>query len=488
MVDDISNQKKLDKIILDFKKANYQKVIDDLCELKKKTNHFLISWYLGHAYFRIHNYSKALESIKKSIELKQPDILNLSFLAEIYLQINEHSEATKIFNRILKIDSKNINSFFNLAKINLQLGNIEEAKKLYKEILELEPLNFSVWYELIKIDKKHLTKDLIVNSKKIISNGNKVDLNFIYSKLILAENGKNLKNFEDEINNLMLAHNHFFEIKKKAAAEELNYYSNLLPAFIEKVKNSEFNPDSTIRPIFIMGLPRSGTTLIENIITSSKNEILSGGETEILSKVFFSKKIIYNYKSKELLSNFSFYKKDFEELQSAIISQYQEINLNIVDNIFTDKSLENLLYYDLIEKIFPNAKFVYCKRNNLANFIGILKVFLPNLLWSHSIDNIIVMMNLYNDKINKLLLKKKKNFKIIELENFSNNPSELSKDLFNFLEMRWDEKILDTFHNKERLIKTVSNLQVRSSIKKHDLSYIKNYIPFLQEFKLNRLV
>jgi hypothetical protein len=237
-----------------------------------------------------------------------------------------------------------------------------------------------------------------------------------------------------------------------------------------------------------MGLPRSGTTLIENIITSSKNEILSGGETEILSKVFFSKKIIYNYKSKELLSNFSFYKKDFEELQSAIISQYQEINLNIVDNIFTDKSLENLLYYDLIEKIFPNAKFVYCKRNNLANFIGILKVFLPNLLWSHSIDNIIVMMNLYNDKINKLLLKKKKNFKIIELENFSNNPSELSKDLFNFLEMRWDEKILDTFHNKERLIKTVSNLQVRSSIKKHDLSYIKNYIPFLQEFKLNRLV
>ena len=54
--------------------------------------------------------------------------------------------------------------------------------------------------------------------------------------------------------------------------------------------------------------------------------------------------------------------------------------------------------------------------------------------------------------------------------------------------MRWDEKILDTFHNKERLIKTVSNLQVRSSIKKHDLSYIKNYIPFLQEFKLNRLV
>ena len=461
MVDDISNQKKLDKIILDFKKANYQKVINDLCELKKKTNHFLISWYLGHAYFRIHNYSKALESIKKSIELKQPDILNLSFLAEIYLQINEHSEATKIFNRILKIDSKNINSFFNLAKINLQLGNIEEAKKLYKEILELEPLNFSVWYELIKIDKKYLTKDLIVNSKKIISHGNKVDLNFIYSKLILAENGKNLKNFEDEINNLMLAHNHFFEIKKKAAAEELNYYSNLLPAFIEKVKNSEFNPDSTIRPIFIMGLPRSGTTLIENIITSSKNEILSGGETEILSKVFFSKKIIY---------------------------KYQEINLNIVDNIFTDKSLENFLYYDLIEKIFPNAKFVYCKRNNLANFIGILKVFLPNLLWSHSIDNIIVMMNLYNDKINKLLLKKKKNFKIIELENFSNNPSELSKDLFNFLEMRWDEKILDTFHNKEKLIKTVSNLQVRSSIKKHDLSYIKNYTPFLQEFKLNRLV
>ena len=161
---------------------------------------------------------------------------------------------------------------------------------------------------------------------------------------------------------------------------------------------------------------------------------------------------------------------------------------NTKKEVFIDKSLENLLYIDLISKIFPNAKFVYCKRNKYANLLGILKVFLPNIFWSHSIEKIIKFMNLYNNKIEEIISENKIKIKVIELEKYYHNPNEISKDLFNFLGINWHDKILINSINKKRIIKTVSNLQVRKKISKHDLSYLDNYLPFLRDYNIEKLI
>ena len=126
---------------------------------------------------------------------------------------------------------------------------------------------------------------------------------------------------------------------------------------------------------------------------------------------------------------------------------YQELKINTNNDFFTDKSLENFLYIELISKIFPKAKFVYCKRNKYANFLGILKVFLPNLLWSHSTQKIINIMNLYENNLKKIINENKIKIKIIELENFSNNPIDVSKDLFNFLGI--DSKRFKNIHTQQ---------------------------------------
>ena len=217
----------------------------------------------------------------------------------------------------------------------------------------------------------------------------------------------------------MEAHSLYLKKKVKASNQEFNYLTNLLPKFISKVKNTNVELNCNLKPIFIMGLPRSGTTLIENVISSSDNKINVGGEAGILSKVFFSNNIISNYDSKELIPNFNFKKDEFELLKVSILNQYQQQKIETSNGYFTDKSLENILYIDLISKIFPNAKFVYCKRNKYANFLGILRVFLPNLYWTHSVEKVIYMMNIYNNKIKDIINENKINVKIVELENFS---------------------------------------------------------------------
>ena len=469
------NQKKIDEALLNFKKTNYNEAIKILKELEKKQSHFLIYWYLGHSYFKISDYSSAIDYVKKSIELKKPDKLNLSFLAEIYLQANRYEDSIHKFQEVLKIDNNNFNALFN----------IEKAEKIYNKIIQIDSTNLATWYELIKINKKYLTINLIEIIKKNINSDN---LNKVYGEFILAEHSCVKKKFHDEINHLIAAHTCFLKKKQKAAKQEMNYFSNLLPQFINEIKNSNFVSKCDTRPIFILGLPRSGTTLIENIIARGEKKIQIGGETEVFSKIFFSKNIISNYDDKELLSNFNFSTEGFELLKRNILNQYNQQGLNINGNVFTDKSLENFLYIDLIIKVFPNAKFIYCRRNKVANLLGILKVFLPNLLWSHSLDSIVPMMNLYNNKLEQIISNKNIKLKIIELEKFTENPKMYSKDLFNFLELKWKEEILKSDFKTEHKIKTVSNIQVRNKISKHELSYLDNYIPILKKYGIDDLI
>jgi hypothetical protein len=254
------------------------------------------------------------------------------------------------------------------------------------------------------------------------------------------------------------------------------------------VKNVSIELSCEYQPIFIMGLPRSGTTLIENLITNNDNKISRGDETGVMGKIFYSKQIITNYDHNDLNTNFNYNKDDFKNLKKSIFDQYKQIGIDISKGLFTDKSLENFLYIDILEKIFPNAKFIYCKRNNFANLLGILKVFLPNLLWCHSLEKIMKFIDLYNNKLIEILSEKKINIKVIDIENFSNDPLNNSKDLFNFIGIKWNEDVLNINSNQQTIIKTVSNIQVRSKIVKHDLSYLKNYIPLLEKYGIKNLI
>jgi hypothetical protein len=97
-------------------------------------------------------------------------------------------------------------------------------------------------------------------------------------------------------------------------------------------------------------------------------------------------------------------------------------------------------------------------------------------------------IDLYNNKLIEILSEKKINIKIIDIENFTNDPLSNSKDLFNFLGIKWNDDVLNVNLNQQTIIKTVSNIQVRNKIIKHDLSYLKNYIPLLEKYGIKNLI
>ena len=298
-----------------FKQAEYQRALKEFNKLALNNKDFLFHWYLAHTFFKLFDYSSAIKSVKKSIVLKEKDSLNLSFLAELYLAINKYDFAISTLEEILIIEAKNTNALISLAKIYTEKGDFVKAEEYYFLALECEPDNYGIYYELIKLNNDNLTENLIDkinldNKKNKINHKNK-----IFSNLILAISEKFKKNFKLEIKLLIDSHTNYLETKKIAANQEWNYFSNLLPQFIKKTNAIDIKINDQIRPIFVMGLPRSGTTLVENIITSGIKKLPTGGEVEAISKIFFSQNIIKNYDSKVLDTNFNFYKEDFELLK-----------------------------------------------------------------------------------------------------------------------------------------------------------------------------
>ena len=237
-----------------------------------------------------------------------------------------------------------------------------------------------------------------------------------------------------------------------------------------------------------MGLPRSGSTLIENILCSGKKIIPNGGETSIINRIFiennkkfFSEKDFLNDNKKLEINENSFVQK--------VINQYQLLNLldKNEDNIFTDKSLENFFFIELIIKFFPYSKIVICKRNIFQIIISTYQNFLPKIKWSHSIDNILEYTDNYLTIIETFKKKYPGKIYTVELDELTRNPLKSSKDLFNFCNLEWDHKCLEFYKRDDLVNKTASNQQVRGQIFKNDskkyAGYKEFFYPYLNKYE-----
>ena len=145
---------KLKEALNFYETANYQEALEKLKYLKINNDYFLIHWYLGHTYFKLFEYNLAIQSIKKSIQLKSKDTLNLNFLAKLYKAINDFEYIA------MKKEEKGID---NITKIEDCTAN-----------------------QLILIMNK---KDILSRTPQLIEHKNKIIAHFVKNKI----DGKTLK-------------------------------------------------------------------------------------------------------------------------------------------------------------------------------------------------------------------------------------------------------------------------------------------------------
>ena len=428
-------------------------------------------------------------NLKEALEIDSNNFIALNNLGNIYSIKNNHKKAKNCLSKAIKIKEDYTNAIFNLALVNEEMGNKNEAIDLYKKAIYQDPNNLGFYYNLSRIDKNFFTEEIIKKVKKILKNKKNSNFNISSGLFILAEDQRIKINYEKEFTYLIEAHKYFHLSNENINNQVSFYWVRLMPNIIKKFRfSSEKNSLKKIKPIFIIGLPRSGSTLVESILCSGKKIIPNGGETAIINRVFLDDNKKF-FSEKKFLDNRQKLQIDKNSFVQKVLEQYELINLlnKKNDNIFTDKSLENFFYIELIVKLFPHCKIVLCKREIFQIIISIYQNFLPNIKWSHSIDNILEYIDNYLKIISNFKKEYPDKIYMIHLEELTKDPINISKSLFNFCNLEWDPKCLEFYRRNNLISKTASNQQVRSKIfnnnSKKYKAYRKFFTPYLNKYE-----
>ena len=437
-------------------KSYFQKTID------LQPNYTLAFFNLANIYVDLKDFENAVSCYQKATELNPNLIGAHNNLGLVFRVLNDFENAIRCYNKVIEIKPNHAGAHHNLALAYKELGDFDKAIKYEAE-------NAIHYFYLSELKKGILNDVLKDKIEKIIKNDNCTKSNMAYGNFILARYENKIKNFTKELDYLKKGHQCFFDFKKDKFELGIKYcFDDVLQiskgANITKLNNHE---DYDVKPIFIVGVPRCGSTLLEKIIASGKKLIPMGEETSVLEN-FFTKKVLETQSlnlgnTKTIRSElFEIYKK------RGLISKKYEYT-------FTDKSLNNFFYLDLIKTIYPNVKIVNCKRDYISSIVSIFQNNLTELAWTHDLENIFKYFNNYLEIIENFNDVYPNFIYNLKFEELVNNPEEESKKLMKFCELPWDKTCLEYYKRKDLISKTASNVQIRKAIYKHTSD---KYLPY----------
>jgi hypothetical protein len=382
---------------------------------------------------------------------------NLNFFREK----NNLKEVIKILLVEKKNNPKNLDVLFQLAGAYRSSGNFDAALSNYDEILLYDETYMSAYRMIGTIINHNQNGKYLEKLKKLIKDNNlspeqKIDLYFSLGKAY-----EDLKEKNKSANYYVLANKY----KKKITKYNFKIHKEHFDQIYETFKNINFsdkklNIKNNKKAIFICGLPRTGSTLFENIIASHK-EVYSGGELPYLNRLVKKYFANDNKLSKDkILNNLHNKNIDFVNDYFSSLSAHNFLEKNI-----TDKQLDNFRWIGLIKLFFPNSKIILCKRNYKANALSIYKNNISSgyYNWTNDPEDILNYIKYYNKFINFW----KKNFPDelfeVEYEELVNKRDIVIKEMIDFCGLDWDENCLLFYKNKSP-IKTASAFQARQPI------------------------
>ena len=424
---------------------------------------------LGNTLQELEKLNEAVASYKQSISLK-PDFAEAHYNLGITLkELGKLEDSLASCTQAIALKPNYAEAHNNLGNTLKELGRLEESEVSYNQAIALKPDYAEVHRMLTSMKKfdsqdEQYSKMLEVYLDKNISEEQLCHINFG-----LAKAHEDLGNFEQ-------AYTHYDEgnmLRKKL----LNYDINQDVELFRKIKSAcyqivqkSLEPEKlskNLMPIFIVGMPRSGTTLVEQII-SSHSQVTGAGELNFAKQFGSDIATGITEANNETLLNF----------RHNYLNKLRNVsNGNL---IVTDKMPQNFRYLGLLAATFPEAKIVHVKRNPAAICWANYKQYFEskNIGYCYAIDDVISYHKLYENLMvfwSNTLSKKIYN---LDYEQLTVNQESETRQLIEYLGVDWDENCLSPQNNTRR-VATASNVQIRQKVYQDSSEQWKKYQPFL---------
>jgi len=367
--------------------------------------------------------------------------------------LGQNDNAINSYNNLLSINPDYADAHNNLGLILQELGQSDEAFNAYVNALAIEPNNAQFHRNLSTLKKYKEGDTQLAQMQSLLSKSNIgqkdcISLSFALSKAY-GDLGK-VKELFKVLNegNLLRKEELNYSIES-----DLNKHAIFRKLFKSATTKSSSYDSQTSSPIFIVGMPRSGTSLVEQII-SSHHKVHGAGELPNLDKLITP---IFN---EYLSNNNALSEKNFLSIRQGYLQNLS--SLNVPERIITDKMPTNFENIGFILKAFPEAKIIHLKRDSMAVCWSIYQRYFPakNLGFPYNMKDLAQFYNSYSLLMEFWHELFPNQIYDISYEDLTTNQEEETRKLLEYCGLDWDQDCLNFYTNKSA-VKTASSLQVK---------------------------
>ncbi|MDX8524644.1 sulfotransferase [Mesorhizobium sp. MSK_1335] len=426
---------------------------------------------LGGAYLRLSEFTPAIRHIQHALVLK-PDLLEaLCALGDAYKAFDKGEMALPLFEKALKIDRNHPVARLGLPRALASLGRMDEAAVHLKEAIDRRiaiPAAYSALVHTRKFTEEPPELAAILTELRDMDHGSEgtAQLHYAAGKLL-----NDLRRYQEAMDHFKRGN------QARGKKFDLETFRRWVDALIETFTPelvasmaSYGNPSEV--PVFVVGMPRSGTTLTEQICASHPH-VHGAGELSKLRRIANGLGLRDSPDATIAKSVATITPELTKTLASEHIAYLRERAPDALRIV--DKMPHNFELIGLIGILFPNARIIHCRRDAIDNCIS---CFVLQFSEAHSYSSDLQTLGLYYREYDRLMRHWNNVIpgRILEnrYETLIENQEEQSRRVIDYLGLRWDDACL-RFFDRDGSVNTYSHWQVRQPIYKSSVKRWKNY-------------
>ena len=446
-------------------------LLERAVELKPK---FAGAWAdLAETYTESEKFGEALDAVQRVIKLQPNMPFGHMIRGSILGKKDDHEGAINAFKEALEIEPEHIGSNMGLGNTLKTIGRYDEAVKSYKKCIEAQPLFSEAYWSLANLKTYSFDDDEIKNMEKHVQSQDLTPASKAFFHIAIANAKEKQMKYGE-------AWYHFHTGNELRRTSEIYdsvttqvTHDALIETFDEEFVNSTKGSGcQSDAPIFILGLPRSGSTLIEQILASHSQV---EGTRELPDISLLGRRLTKSKPPGIKYPDAVKHMTDEEKIEYG--ESYLETSKRYRTDKprFIDKMPNNFAHIGFIKTILPNAKIINAKRHPLDSCVSSFKqLFYKGQSWSYDLFEIGEYYLEYERMMDHWHSLYPGEIYDIQYENIVNNQEDESRALIEYCGLDWEDSCLRFYENK-RSVNTASSEQVRQPIYKGAMYAWKNY-------------
>lgn len=467
----------LSRIASEFK--NYKRELELLTKADSLSpNNPMILAHLAKAYAASGDVSRAYELLQAASSIDTTDAFALDAIGIAYNRLNMYKEAAEFFERATQYNTSNYGMYFNLGATLKFCGDFAGARAALEKAIALYPTYYKAHAALTALggitpESNHV--DQLLALLPGINN----DEDYLHISHALSKEYEALGEYDKAFAQLEAGKQRKRATQNYDVKEDIATFS-ALKKYFSATSAAQLSKDPSLGKgaIFVVGMPRSGTTLVERII-SSHSQVATAGELHNFSQI-----------AKSLAGNTA-----GSLLSEALVDQLGHIDYRALGELYlnstahlkngqaylVDKLPLNVLYAGHIARALPAAKIVCLDRNPLdtifSNYRQLFSLGDNTYAYSLSLETTTQFYIEFNKLIHFWKTRFPENVYMVNYESLVKNPLDEVKRLIEFCELPWEDRCL-TIEKNDKPVATASAVQVRSPISDKSVGQWKHYAAY----------